>query len=225
MCGRFTLSAPAAHLRDRFRLAAMPEPYAARYNIAPAQPVLVIANRAPRLLRPARWGLIPHWAAAPTIGHRLINARAETLATRPAFREALARRRCLVPADGFYEWQRPARGRRTPYYVRPRDGEPLAFAGLWEVWCSPRGERIASCAIITTGANAIVAPVHERMPAILSPAAYDRWLDSEPADAAELDALLRPCPPEWLEVYPVAPLVNSPANDGPQCVAPARPDG
>ncbi len=221
MCGRFALSSPAARLRERFRLAAAPEPYEPRYNIAPTQPVLAIANRATRLLRPVRWGLIPHWAADPGIGHRLINARAETLLRRPAFRDALLRRRCLIPADGFYEWQRQPRGRRLPYYVRSCDGEPFALAGLWDVWHSPQGERVASCTIITTDANAVVAPVHERMPVILSPGSYDRWLDAQVADASALETLLRPCPPEWLEAYRVAPLVNSPANDGPQCVTPA----
>ncbi|MGD9763180.1 MAG: SOS response-associated peptidase [Candidatus Binatia bacterium] len=221
MCGRFTLTSPPDRLRARFNLSTAPEPYEPRYNIAPSQPVLVIPNRAARLLRPARWGLIPHWATDGRIGQRMINARAETLSERPAFRDALAHRRCLIPADGFYEWRREGRARRTPYYVRARDGEPLAFAGLWDVWRAPTGERVASCAIVTTAANDALAPIHDRWPVLLPVEAYERWLHPGPCAAEGLAPLLRPCDPEWLEAYPVTPLVNSPENEGPQCVEPA----
>jgi len=207
-------------LRARFALGEMPDHLEPRYNIAPSQPVLVIPNRGPRRLRPARWGLVPHWAADPAIGHRLINARAETLATRPAFRDAVALRRCLIPADGFYEWQR-AGGRRTqPFYVRRRDGSPFAFAGLWDVWRAPDGERIASCTIVTTDSNALLAPIHDRMPVILDEVAYDAWLDPRPRAAAALEGLLVPFAAAPLEAYPVSTLVNTPANDDPQCIAP-----
>lgn len=220
MCGRFTLTSTPARLRERFRLEEAPEELTPRFNIAPSQEVLVIANRDRRLLRPARWGLVPAWARDPAIGHRLINARAETLAARPAFRDALARRRCLVPADGFYEWQRQGRAKRQPFHVRARDGAPLALAGLWEVWRPADGPALASCAIVTVAANATVAPIHDRMPAILPPAAWDAWLDPRQRDAADLAPLLVPCGDEVLEAVPVSTWVNSPAHDGPQCLAP-----
>jgi putative SOS response-associated peptidase YedK len=222
MCGRFTLTASGQRLRERFALAAAPEDLAPRYNIAPSQPVLVIPNRRTRQLRPARWGLIPHWATDPRIGHRQINARAETLATRPAFRAPFARQRCLIPADGFYEWRRSGRA-RTPFHIRPRDGAPIAFAGLWDVWRPKQGEPIASCTIITTNANPLIAPLHDRMPVILPPAAWDAWLDPHERQAAELAPLLVPYPEDELETYEVSPLVNSPANEDPGCVAPLAP--
>lgn len=218
MCGRFTLTSPPQRLRERFALAAVPEGLAPRYNIAPSQEVLVIPNRAERLLRPARWGLVPHWAHEAAIGHRLINARAETLAQRPAFRDALERQRCVVLADGFYEWRRRGRARQ-PFHLRGRDGAPLAFAGLWDVWRAPDGERLASCTIVTVPANAVVAPIHDRMPAILSPAGIDAWLAPARAPAAALLPWLAPCPDAALEAYPVSTWVNTPDHDGPECIA------
>jgi putative SOS response-associated peptidase YedK len=219
MCGRFTLTSSAQRLRARFALAAAPAALAPRYNIAPSQEVLVIPNRAERLLRPARWGLVPHWAPDPSIGHRLINARAETLAQRPAFRAALERRRCVVPADGFYEWQR--RGRvRQPFHLRGRDGEPLALAGLWDLWRDPDGGRMASCAIVTVPANEVVAAIHDRMPAILSPAGVEAWLAPGVAAPQGSMSWLAPCPNDWLEVYPVSTWVNTPEHDDPACIAP-----
>src|SRR5262245_38778046 len=169
MCGRFTVTSTPKRLRERFALSAEPDDVAPRYNIAPTQPVLVIPNRTQRLLRPARWGLIPHWAKDASSGNRMINARAETLATRPAFRTALERRRCLIPSDGFYEWRRDDKKRRTPFFIHPRDGAPMAFAGLWEVWRPPQGDSVASCTIITTEPNGLMADLHDRMPAILAP--------------------------------------------------------
>lgn len=222
MCGRFSLTSKAHRLRDHFALAAEPEALAPHYNIAPAQAVLVIPNRSRRLLRPARWGLIPHWASDARIGHRLINVRNDTLLTREAFRAALERRRCIIPADGFYEWQRGARGARIPYFVSRRDGEPLALAGIWDVWRPADQEAVASCAIVTTEANALIGPIHDRMPVILAPEDYDLWLTATPQAPAALERLLAPCPPEWLEARRVSTHVNKPEHDDPSCIAPVR---
>lgn len=220
MCGRFTLTSSPQRLRDRFRLAAAPEALPPRYNIAPTQDVLVIPARTRRLLRPARWGLVPHWASDLAIGQRMINARAETLTQRPAFRDALSRRRCVVPADGFYEWRRVGRTRQ-PFFVAAPDGAPLALAGLWDLWQPPDGERLASFTIITTPANAVVAPIHDRMPAVLDDDALERWLDPGVADPAALSALLAPAGETALHARPVSTWVNSPEHDDPQCLAPA----
>ena len=225
MCGRFSLTSKGQRLRERFGLTEEPGEIAARYNIAPSQPVLVIPNRRQRLLRPARWGLVPQWARDPSIGHRLINVRADTLAARPAFREALERKRCVIPADGFYEWRRDGKQRRA-FYVHARDGAPLAFAGLWDVW-RPRdgGEPIASCTIVTTDPNELLSSIHDRMPVVLPPAAYDAWLDPHPRPAAELASLLVPYPAGALDAYEVSSWVNTPDHEGPECIAPLADPG
>jgi putative SOS response-associated peptidase YedK len=221
MCGRFTLTTKPHRLRERFGLDTAPDEVPPRYNIAPSQPLWVIPNRTRRLLRPARWGLIPHWASDAAIGHRMINARAETLATRAAYRTALERRRCLIPADGFYEWQRVGRT-RTPFYVRRPDAEPFAFAGLWDVWRPADGDPIASCTIITSESNETLSGIHDRMPVILAPEVYDAWLAPAPQPADLFRPWLVPCPPEWLEAYRVTDLVNSPEHDEPACIIPAQ---
>ena len=220
MCGRFTLSSSGKRLREHFALSAVPEEIIPRYNIAPTQPVLVIPNRSQRLLREARWGLVPHWADSLAVGHRMINARAETLATRAAFRAALERRRCIIPADGFYEWKREGT-QRAPFFIHPRGGELIGFAGLWDIWRSPHGESVASCTIITTAPNELIAPLHDRMPVILDPKTYDAWLSPRPQPAEALLPLLVPAPSNALEFYPVSPLVNSPNNEDPACILPA----
>jgi len=201
---------------------AAPALFAPRYNIAPSQPLLVVANRAERVLEEMRWGLVPSWADDPAIGNRMINARRESLADKPAFREAYTRRRCLVLADGFYEWKRDGK-RSLPYYYHRRDRRPFAFAGLWERWKQPDGAWLLSCAVITGEPNPLVAPIHDRMPVIIEPSDYARWLAPGAVAPEVLDELLHPAPPEPYALYPVSPLVNSPENDSPQCVVQAEP--
>jgi putative SOS response-associated peptidase YedK len=226
MCGRFTLRVPASVVAEQFAVFET-LPWRARYNIAPSQPVAAVrlatastkAER-PRELVWLRWGLIPSWADDPAIGNRLINARAETAAQKPAFRAAMRQRRCLVVADGFYEWQRTGK-RKVPYLIRLRDESPFGFAGLWESWEGPDHSAIQSCTILTTEANDLVRPVHDRMPVIIAPSDYDRWLDPAVTNAQQLMPLLRPYPSDQMTAYAVNPLVNSPANDEPACVEPA----
>jgi putative SOS response-associated peptidase YedK len=224
VCGRFTLFTPADVLAEAFGLAGLPG-LRPRFNIAPTQEVLAVrpagAGRGPAFLR---WGLIPSWAAEQTIAHRLINARAETVADKPAFRSAFARRRCLVPADGFYEWQ-PVAGKKQPVLFRLRDGRPFAFAGLWESWEGAGGEVVESCAILTTPANDLVRPVHERMPVILDPRHHDDWLDPGLTDAQQLRSWLRAFPAEEMTATRVSPHVNNPRHDDARCVQPLPESG
>ncbi|HKK14953.1 MAG TPA: SOS response-associated peptidase [Gammaproteobacteria bacterium] len=212
MCGRFTLATPAERIAEHFQLAAVPA-LAPRYNIAPSQPVAAVrAAEAGRELVWLRWGLVPSWARDPKIGYRMINARAESLAERPAYRTALRRRRCLVPADGFYEWQTLA-GARQPWYIRLRDGEPFAIAGLWEHWQGDNGTVIDSVTLVTTTANTLLAPVHGRMPVLLPADAYSAWLDPRLQDTGRLSDLLQPYPAESMSAYPVSRRVNDTRTD------------
>ncbi len=225
MCGRFTLAVNPEQLQQQFGLAEPPpKELVPRYNIAPTQAVAVVPNAEERRLELFQWGLIPSWAKDPAIGNRMINARAETLAEKPAFRAALKRRRCLVVADGFYEWKKED-GRKLPMHIHMADGQPFAFAGLWEVWQPPDGSVIKTCTIITTDANALVAPIHNRMPVILAPGDYDRWLDPRELPADQTLPLLRPFDARALRAVPVSPQVNNPANDSPECVAPLAQEG
>lgn len=221
MCGRFTLITPAEALAEQFQLFEIPS-LAPRYNIAPTQPVAAV-RRVPgdgqRELVLLRWGLVPFWAKDPGIGARMINARSETVAEKPAFRAAFRRRRCLVPADGFYEWRRLERGKQ-PFYVRLRDERPFAFAGLWERWEGPDETAIDSCTLLTTEPNDLIRPVHSRMPVILSPKDYDLWLDPGVQKAELLQPLLRPYPSEGMLAYPISTWVNKPKNDSPRCIEP-----
>lgn len=221
MCGRFTLTADPAQLQQAFPGLKVPPEMPPRYNIAPTQPVAVIANNAPDRLDFFTWGLVPSWAKDPAIGNKLINARAETLAEKPAFRSAFRRRRCLIPATGFYEWRAdPGKRSKTPMYIRMNSGMPFAFAGLWENWNSPDGSNILSCAIITTEPNRLMAPIHNRMPVILPSSAYERWLEPGEVPAEKLQNLLRPFAPEEMYAYPVSTVVNSPGNEVETCIAP-----
>jgi len=226
MCNRFTLSAPADVVAELFGVgpdfppvgpASRPVGIAPRYNIAPTQPAPVVLwdgelNR--RRFDLLRWGLIPSWADDPSIGNRMINARAETVAIKPAFRAAFRHRRCLVLADGFYEWKKLPR-RRQPFYIRMREAAPFAFAGLWEHWEGADGTTINSCTILTTGPNDVVRPVHDRMPVIVHRQEYGRWLAPEVRGADSFSVVLRPYPSEEMRAYPISTRVNDPANDGP----------
>ena len=218
MCGRFTLASPGEAVGELFGLTETPV-LAPRYNIAPSQPVAAVrAAGEGRELVALRWGLIPSWAKDPAIGDRLINARSETAAEKPSFRTALRQRRCLLVADGFYEWRKDG-PRKQPHLIRFRDRRPFAMAGLWERWEGPDGP-VESCTILTTAANEVVAPIHERMPVILVPETHAAWLAPATRDPVMLAPLLRPLAAEELEVFPVSLRVNSPANDDPQCIAP-----
>jgi putative SOS response-associated peptidase YedK len=221
MCGRFTLITNLGAIAKRFGVSRFLEEVGPRYNAAPTQTVIVVNDDGARRLTQMRWGLIPSWAKDPAIGNRMINARAETAATKPAFRVALRKRRCLIPGDGFYEWK-PTGRRKQPVYIALKSREPFGFAGLWESWTSPKGEEIRSCTIITTEANELLKPIHDRMPVILTRDAEAVWLDPTTEDAAKLLSLLKPYPEEGMEVYPVSRLVNSPENDSPDCIEPHR---
>lgn len=227
MCGRYTLTDPGAELLRHFQLTSLPPDYRPRYNIAPTQPVTaVIADESGRRAGYLRWGLIPSWAKDPAIGNRMINARGETVAEKPSFRTALRRRRCLIPVDGFYEWQ-GRNGRKQPVRFVAADGGVFAFAGLWESWRPPDpkggstdGEVIYTCTIITTDANEFVRPVHHRMPVIVPPEDYDLWLDREIQDPEAVLPLLKGAPEDALEMYDVSTFVNSARNEAPECIAP-----
>src|SRR5688500_11967104 len=211
MCGRYTL-VKLNELLLRFPNILPPTGIAPRYNIAPTQPVLVIPNNHPDRFELFHWGLIPSWAKDTAIGNRMINARAETLAEKPSFRTALKRRRCLLPADGFYEWRKEPDGKtKTPIYIRLKSGEPFMFAGLWDEWHSPDGSVLPSCAVITTRPNELMASIHDRMPVILSKDELRQWLDPAEQEPERLTALLKPFPAERMEAFPVSRTVNNPA--------------
>jgi putative SOS response-associated peptidase YedK len=217
MCGRFTLSANAQRLKDSFPMFELLEARQ-RYNVAPTQTVLAVKQEPGDKPKAAflRWGLIPSWAKDKKIGASLINARSDGVASKPSFRAAFKRRRCLVLADGFYEWKKgPAP--KQPFHIRMTDGRPFAFAGLWEHW-SGEEPGVESCAIITTDANDVLRPLHDRMPVILDQRDYARWLDPANADPGVLQEMLRPYPPEQMTAVAVSPYVNNARNEGEKCL-------
>ena len=220
MCGRFSLSASGNTLIDFFDLDSIPSDYHERYNIAPKQPVVVLADRTVRKLDWFRWGLIPSWAKDESIGYKMINARSETLEQKPSFRSAFRRRRCLIIADGFYEWQK-VDDKKIPIYLHMKSGEPFAFAGLWEAWTNPDGEILRSCAIVTCEPNKLMAQYHHRMPVILRKENYDEWLDVENFDPDRLKSLLVPYPDDEMEAFEVSKKVNNPMHDEPDLIKPA----
>lgn len=253
MCGRLTQKTPAAQLAEVFGLDSAPPELGPRYNIAPTLDILAVPNlQGPRHAEAFRWGLVPSWAPDPSVGNRLVNARAETVSQKPSFRQALQRRRCLVLADGFYEWRTDPRG-KTPFHYQMKDGKPFALAGLWEVWQGPPrssdpgaqpletnepppeanaprdpatskamdGRRWTVC-LLTTDANPLVAEIHDRMPVLLAPEDWNRWLDPAPVGPDALNDLLRPFPADAMAGFEVDPFVNKARNEGPQCVQPVR---
>lgn len=223
MCGRYTLAAEIEQLQTRFQFDTPAFDYAPSYNIAPSQEVVAVirdgeANRAGLL----RWGLVPSWAKDPKIGYKMINARADSAAEKPSFRRALRQRRCLIVADGYYEWQRHAgQNVKVPMYMRLRSREPFAFAGLWERWQGADDTTLVTCTILTTDANRFIQPVHHRMPVILAPSDEALWLDREVTEPEVLQPLLAPVQSDILEAYAVSPLVNSARNNSPECILPA----
>ena len=223
MCGRFTLTIDPADLRDAFPGLAFPEEMTPRYNVAPSQLVAVIANNGKNQVEFFKWGLVPSWAKDVSIGNRMINARAETLAEKPSFRAAYKRRRCLILADGFYEWK-PVAGQKakTPMLIKMKSGQPFAFAGLWEAWHPDQEDAILSCTIITTTPNALMEKIHDRMPAILKPEAYPLWLDPAEQAPDKLGKLLKPYPASQMTAFAVSRLVNDPRQDSPECIAPVK---
>ena len=222
MCGRFTLSTDVAYLEKRFTCRLEALTYTPSYNIAPSQSVVAVIHDGENRAGLLRWGLVPSWAKDPKSGYKLTNVRAETVGEKPSFRQALRKRRCLILADGFYEWHRTP-NTKIPMYVRLASREPFAFAGLWEKWRDPdTGEALATCAILTTSANALMQLIHHRMPVILEPDAESLWLDRTLTDEAKLLPLLTVHAPDDMEAYEVSAMVNTARNNTSECLAPVE---
>jgi putative SOS response-associated peptidase YedK len=217
MCGRFTLTVDPADLQMMLELGEVPGEWQPRYNIAPTQPVAVITSAQERKVEVFQWGLIPSWSKDPSMGSRMINARAETLHEKPAYRVPFARKRCLILADGFFEWKALDKGKQ-PYFIQLASREPFAFAGLWDHWTSPEGDERHTCSIITCEPNELMTEIHNRMPAILDRSMMWDWLDPTASPVA-LRALLVPYA-RAMKAYPVSTLVNKPGNDVPECIKP-----
>jgi putative SOS response-associated peptidase YedK len=219
MCGRFALFAAGDELAERFQVNESPL-LSPRYNVAPTQSIAAVrATPAGRALNMLRWGLIPSWASDPKIAYKLLNARSETVAEKPSFRAAFKQRRCLIPASGFYEWQKGSGKTKQPFFIRPRDGGLFSFAGLWECWHDPKGATVETCTILTTGANELMRPIHDRMPVILDSASEGAWLDPSASPDA-LRALFVPFASERMEAYAVSPWVSNARNQGERCIEP-----
>ncbi len=203
-----------------YRLTSMPD-LSPRYNIAPSQQTAVIRqqNGGDRELTSLQWGLIPSWSKDPAIGYKMINARSETVHEKPSFKQAFHARRCIIPASGFYEWQKAGK-EKIPHYIQLRDGDIMSLAGLWERWKSPEGKELETCTILTTAANSLVKKLHDRMPVILHRAEFEIWLDRDIDDVSRLTELFHPYPSDQLEEYVVTKDVNSPTNDSPACIIP-----
>lgn len=224
MCGRYTLI-NLSYLTQLFPWITDPPIAVGRYNIAPGTPILAVANDKPDTYDFFLWGLIPSWAKDATIANKLINARGETLAEKNAFKKAYQRRRCLIPADGFYEWKLNKDGKtKQPMYIHMKDSKPFALAGLWETWGDDKGNEMRSATIITTRPNKLMATMHDRMPVILKPKDFDRWLAQGESDPSELDDLLKPFPDKEMLAHPVSKTVNNPRNEGKDLIKPIEPE-
>lgn len=220
MCGRYAITSAPEALRALFGYAEQPN-FPARYNIAPTQPIAIVRLvEGKREFALVRWGLLPSWVKNPNEFSLIINARGESVCDKPAFRAAMKRRRCLIPADGFYEWQASGKGPKQPFYIHARSGKPMAFAGLWETWEGPNGEEVDTAAIVTTRANRTLSPLHDRMPVIIAPDAFDLWLNCGEVDARTAEALIRSAPDDLLEAWPVSTAVNRTANDNAALILP-----
>ncbi len=221
MCGRFSNDAKPEQIEKEFKIGKLnPKLFTPRYNIAPTQMIPVVLEQSgERVIESLRWGLIPSWSKDESIGSKMINARAETLAEKPSFRDAFKKHRCIIPASGFYEWQKQSKGAKQPFYFRMKDKDVFGFAGLYEQWLDKEtGEQIETFTIITTEANKVLEPIHERMPVILKSKDYDQWLDAKEKDTSELQKLLAPYPSEKMKSYAVSKSVNSPSKDSPELI-------
>ncbi|MCB9452095.1 MAG: SOS response-associated peptidase [Anaerolineaceae bacterium] len=221
MCGRFTLTADLDTIQQAFNLTTVPAVLSPRYNIAPSQPIAIVTNEAPTTLSFHSWGLLPSWAKDPALANKLINARSETAHEKPSFRSAFKRRRCLIPADGFFEWQKQGSD-KVPMFIHLKDSPVFALAGLWEVWNNSQGDEIRTCTILTTEANDFMQSIHTRMPVILAPADYDLWLSSAEEPVMALQSLMRPYDSGKMAAYAVSKLVNRPLNDTPRVIEPVH---
>jgi putative SOS response-associated peptidase YedK len=225
MCGRFTNKAKPEQTKKEFKVGAKnSDIYQPRYNIAPSQMIdVVFEPETERILSQLKWGLVPHWAKDSEIGNRMINARAETISEKPSFREAFKSRRCIIPASGFYEWQKKGTGAKQPFYFYLKEKEVFGFAGLWETWLDKQtGEELETCTIITTEANEVLKPVHERMPVILKPESYDEWLDAKVKNTDKLQELLKPYPSKEMDSHAVSTNINYPSKDSPDLIKPSN---
>jgi len=227
MCGRFTATFEFSDIRVRWNLDRDLPSFRLRFNIAPEQisPTItvIVRHNGGNEYRLMHWGLIPHWAADPTIGNRMINARAETLLDKPAFKQLVGSRRCIIPADGFYEWRKEGR-RKVPMWVHLKSREPFGLAGLWDVWRKPDGKRVESFTIITAEPNELVRPIHSRMPVILQSKDEEQWLDASRTPFVKAKSVLKPYPEELMDAHDVSPIVNSAKYDGPECIRPVSND-
>jgi putative SOS response-associated peptidase YedK len=219
MCGRFVQKSNLRDIAPLFKAAIVESEVKASYNITPRQPIAVIMEKGQRKIVTMKWGLIPHWAKDATIANKLINARSETVAEKPSFNDSFKKRRCLIIADGFYEWQGTGLSKK-PFYIFMKDEKAFGMAGLYDLWTNPQGEKEITCTIVTTEANEMMKPIHHRMPVILSPGDYDLWLNPTETDAAKVKGMLRPCDPELLKAREVSLLVNSPRNNSENCISP-----
>jgi putative SOS response-associated peptidase YedK len=217
MCGRFSRKATLQAIVDEFEIEEQDEKVKPSYNVAPGQEIAVVLKDENKKLSLLKWGLIPSWAKDPTIGSRMINARAETLSEKPSFKHSLRRKRCIIIADGFYEWKKEG-AHKIPMYIFLKSGKLFGFAGLWDTWTAPEGNKIATCTIITTSPNKLIEEIHNRMPVILPKENVDRWLDPSIQDESKVLPLLQPYPADEMDAYPVSRLVNSPKNNSPEVI-------